>query len=66
MSTIDVAGVKSHFEWSESGELLAEKVGNTLTRYSYDKLGRLNALIDAQGLVTVKIWTPTYLNNCHR
>ena len=49
---VDVAGVKSHFEWSDSGELLAEKVGTTLTRFSYDKLGRLNALIDAQGLVT--------------
>ncbi|MCG6202992.1 hypothetical protein KSO91_17505, partial [Psychromonas antarctica] len=32
--------------------LLAEKVGEALTRYSYDGLGRLNAVCDAQGLVT--------------
>ena len=45
-------GVVSQYHWDDSGELLALQVGERLTRYSYDRLGRLNASIDAQGLVT--------------
>ncbi|WP_084605588.1 RHS repeat-associated core domain-containing protein [Psychromonas aquimarina] len=45
-------GVSTFYQWNDNGELLAEKVGDALTRYSYDSLGRLNAACDAQGLVT--------------
>ncbi|WDE03671.1 RHS domain-containing protein [Thalassomonas viridans] len=45
-------GVVSLYHWSDSGELLALQAGDSLTRYSYDRLGRLNACIDAQGLIT--------------
>ncbi|WP_281557934.1 RHS repeat-associated core domain-containing protein [Thalassomonas sp. RHCl1] len=44
-------GVVSLYHWSDSGELLALQQGDKLTRYSYDPLGRINASIDAQGLI---------------
>ncbi|MEE2000620.1 RHS repeat-associated core domain-containing protein [Alkalimonas sp. MEB108] len=40
------------FVWSDEGHLLARKLGDSVTRYSYDHLGRLNGSIDAVGLVT--------------
>lgn len=49
---ISEEGIDSYFEWSDSGELLAQKVGEALTRYSYDSLGYINAMCDAQGLIT--------------
>ncbi|MCG6202451.1 DUF6531 domain-containing protein, partial [Psychromonas antarctica] len=49
---ISADGVSTFYQWNDHGELLAEKVGEALTRYSYDGLGRLNAVCDAQGLVT--------------
>lgn len=48
----DEYGRKKRNFWGPNGELLAEQDGATLTRYSYDNIGRLNASIDAQGLVT--------------
>ena len=45
-------GQRTLYQWNDSGELLAEKTGEALTRYSYDKLGHLNAICDAQDLIT--------------
>ncbi|MEG3753032.1 RHS repeat-associated core domain-containing protein [Psychromonas arctica] len=45
-------GQRTLYQWNDSGELLAEKTGEALTRYSYDKLGHLNAICDAQNLIT--------------
>ncbi|UJF20499.1 RHS repeat-associated core domain-containing protein [Shewanella sp. OMA3-2] len=49
---VDVNGVVHRYHWDRDGELLATQVGDALTRFSHDKLGRVNATIDPQGLVT--------------
>ncbi|GAA6171761.1 RHS repeat-associated core domain-containing protein [Colwellia sp. KU-HH00111] len=51
-SETDTQGIKTQYHWSIDGELLAKQVANNLTRFSYDNLGRLNAQINRQGLVT--------------
>jgi len=45
-------GQQTLYQRNDNGELLAEKTGEALTRYSYDKLGHLNAICDAQNLIT--------------
>ena len=49
---IDVNGVTHRYHWDRDGELLATQVGDALTRFSHDRLGRVNATINPQGLVT--------------
>ncbi|MEZ9138667.1 MULTISPECIES: RHS repeat-associated core domain-containing protein [unclassified Shewanella] len=49
---IEFDGVTHKYLWDRDGELLATQVGESLTRYSHDRLGRVNAVIDPQGLVT--------------
>ncbi len=50
--TIDINGICSELQWSAQGDLLAKKVADKMTRYSYDQLGRLDAVCDAQDLIT--------------
>jgi RHS repeat-associated protein len=38
--------------WNDDGMLLARKHGEAVSRFSYDKLGRLNGSVGAAGLVT--------------
>jgi len=45
-------GRTEHYLWNEEGQLLARKQGDAVSRFSYDKLGRLNGVVDAAGLVT--------------
>ncbi|NRQ42473.1 RHS repeat protein [Rheinheimera sp. YQF-2] len=45
-------GRVEHYLWNEEGQLLARKQGDAVSRFSYDKLGRLNGAVDAAGLVT--------------
>ncbi|MDP4537656.1 RHS repeat-associated core domain-containing protein [Alkalimonas collagenimarina] len=40
------------FIWNDEGHLLATKTAGSVTRYSYDRLGRVNGSINAAGLVT--------------
>ncbi|MCK5817795.1 MAG: RHS repeat protein [Psychromonas sp.] len=47
---IDINGICTELQWSDQGDLLAQKVADKITRYSYDGLGRLNAVCDAQNL----------------
>ncbi|RPA27282.1 RHS repeat-associated core domain-containing protein [Shewanella frigidimarina] len=49
---VDVNGVVHRYHWDRDGELLATQVGDALTRFSHDRLGRVNATINPQGLVT--------------
>jgi RHS repeat-associated protein len=49
---VDVNGVIHRYHWDRDGELLATQVGDALTRFSHDRLGRVNATINPQGLVT--------------
>ncbi|MDP2713463.1 RHS repeat-associated core domain-containing protein [Rheinheimera sp.] len=45
-------GRTEHYLWNDEGQLLARKQGEAVSRFSYDKLGRLNGVVDAAGLVT--------------
>ena len=45
-------GNSVQFLWDDEGQLLARKNGEAISRYSYDKLGRLNGIADASGLIT--------------
>ncbi|WP_226415258.1 RHS repeat-associated core domain-containing protein [Shewanella glacialimarina] len=49
---VDVTGVTHRYHWDRDGELLATQVGDALTRFSHDRLGRVNATINPQDLVT--------------
>ncbi|ARD22731.1 RHS repeat-associated core domain-containing protein [Shewanella japonica] len=48
----ELDGVIHRYHWDRDGELLATQIGDALTRYSHDRLGRVNATINPQGLVT--------------
>ncbi|MDR6982706.1 RHS repeat-associated protein [Rheinheimera pacifica] len=45
-------GRLEQYLWNDEGQLLARKQADALTRFSYDKLGRLNGMVDAAALVT--------------
>jgi len=49
---ININGICTKLLWSDQGELLARKVADKMTRYSYDQLGRLIAVCDEQDLIT--------------
>ena len=53
LNTIQHAdGRIEQYLWDEDGQLLAKQLGDATTRYSYDKLGRINGIVDAAGLIT--------------
>lgn len=47
-----VDGRIEQYLWDEDGQLLAKQLGEATTRYSHDKLGRINGIVDAAGLIT--------------
>ncbi|WP_394203301.1 RHS repeat-associated core domain-containing protein [Shewanella waksmanii] len=49
---VNEQGVTVRNHWGSESELLAQQIGAKLTRYSYDAMGRVNAVVDPQGLVT--------------